>query len=61
MTSYVWQLADLITTLRGLGYRIYDSRTLALVTSLLGVSADAPRPLRRPGSSGPIFSALPVI
>ena len=33
VTSYIWQVADLITTLRGLGYRIFNSRTGDLVTS----------------------------
>ena len=43
MTSYIWQDADLITTLRELDYRIFNSRTGDLVTSTENVSDISPK------------------
>ena len=36
VTSYIWHDADLITTLRELDFRIFNSRTGLLVTSSRG-------------------------
>ena len=40
MTSYIWHDADLITTLRELDFRIFNSRTGLLVTSRMYLMID---------------------